>query len=409
MYKIYDSIHRFIQVEKYENVLIASIPFQRLHYIHQLGLTFLVYPGGSHKRFEHSLGVMEIATRVYDQITDVSKLKGIPRRGSFEHYYWRKILRLAALCHDLGHLPLSHLAEKVLLGKKGHEKWSCLIIKSGYLKPIWASFQAECQDANFPCNVEEDIIKVAIGETEHEEMTPRTTWIKVLSEIIIGDFFGADRIDYLLRDAQYTGLVYGLFDYHQLIEMLRIIPIGNYLALGIEENGIESCESLLISRHFMHKRVYQYASVKVYSFHVSRFMGAVYGRQMQNISVNEYIQLTDNEVLAEVSKAARDPSHVEHKDARAIYYGENRFKALSMPILSMEKLLLMKKRYSIPDHEIGVEMHSKKKKSELSFPVLRKDGTVINSNTVVEISIPSHTKDWVFIASKYEGKLKQAL
>lgn len=409
MYKIYDSIHRFIQVEEHENALIDSRPFQRLHYIHQLGLTFLVYPGGSHKRFEHSLGVMEIASRIYDQITDASKLEQIPKKGSFAHYYWRKILRLAALCHDLGHLPFSHVAEKVLLGKGGHEKWSCRIIKSAYLKPIWDSLQKECVDTNFPCDVEEDIIKVSIGEANQEEMITFTPWIKVLSEIITGDFFGADRIDYLLRDAQYTGLVYGLFDYHQLIEMLRIIPVGDHLELGIEENGIESCESLLISRHFMHKRIYQYASVKIYSFHLARFMGAVYGSHMQNISVDEYIQLTDNEVLTEVNKAARDPSHVGYEDAKAIYYRENRFKALSAPKLSVQKLLLLKKQCSISDHAIGVEMHPEAQKSDLSFPVLMKDGTIISSNKVAEISIPSNNKDWVFIAPKHEGELKQLL
>ena len=67
--KIYDPVHRFIHIDEIESDLINTAPFQRLHYIHQLGVTYFVYPGGTHRRFEHSLGVMELATRIYDEIT----------------------------------------------------------------------------------------------------------------------------------------------------------------------------------------------------------------------------------------------------------------------------------------------------------------------------------------------------
>ena len=70
--KIYDSVHRFIRLSSLEWQLINTRPFQRLHYIHQLGVTFLVYPGAVHRRFEHSLGAMELATRIYDEVTNRS-------------------------------------------------------------------------------------------------------------------------------------------------------------------------------------------------------------------------------------------------------------------------------------------------------------------------------------------------
>jgi len=121
--KIYDSVHRFIHVDSLESDLINTRPFQRLHYIHQLGVTYFVYPGGTHRRFEHSLGVMELATRIYDQITSGDRPKIlrelVPELGSPEFRYWRRVLRLAALCHDMGHLPFSHTAEHRLFGKGG--------------------------------------------------------------------------------------------------------------------------------------------------------------------------------------------------------------------------------------------------------------------------------------------------
>src|SRR5476651_2062324 len=91
--KIYDSVHGFISFDEFEKELIDSLPFQRLHYIHQLGIAYLVYPGATHTRFEHSLGVMELASQIFDRIASKHE---IPQAD-----YWRQVLRLAALCHDL--------------------------------------------------------------------------------------------------------------------------------------------------------------------------------------------------------------------------------------------------------------------------------------------------------------------
>ena len=308
--KIYDPVHRFIHIDEIESDLINTAPFQRLHYIHQLGVTYFVYPGGTHRRFEHSLGVMELATRIYDEITSGELPKKLtdmmPRFGTHEYRYWRRVLRLAALCHDLGHLPFSHVAEQRLLGKGGHEVWTQKIMESKFLEPVWERFSTECIQDGINRDVRLDVMKIALGEKKFEgEFTP---WERVVTEIVTGDFFGADRIDYLLRDSQCTGLAYGLFDYHQLIEMLKIIvtPEGG-LALGVEENGMESCEALLLARHYMHKRLYQYSSVKSYGFHLARFMETSYYDIADDL--DRYVSTTDNEVLTELSSASRDEKH----------------------------------------------------------------------------------------------------
>jgi len=213
MKKIYDSIHRFICIDPLESDLISTYPFQRLHYIHQLGAAFFVYPGGVHRRFEHSLGTMELSTRIYDEITmgeppkhlspnyQNSLLQIIPKLGSFQHRYYRRILRLASLCHDLGHLPFSHTAETQLLGEGGHEKWTHHIIHSTYLKPIWKSLQLECEEEGFSRNVVDDIAKIALGEEKYKlcsaQASPFSSLEKIVTSILTGDFFGADRIDHV--------------------------------------------------------------------------------------------------------------------------------------------------------------------------------------------------------------------
>ena len=108
IHEIRDPIHVFIRLDTDERKIIDSSPFQRLRYIHQLATSYLVYPGATHKRFEHSLGVMELAGRIFDVITDQNNIHdkarelvpqfGLPRDNLL---YWRRVLRIAALCHDL--------------------------------------------------------------------------------------------------------------------------------------------------------------------------------------------------------------------------------------------------------------------------------------------------------------------
>ncbi len=120
LHEIRDPIHAFIRFSSTERKVINSRPLQRLRSIHQLALTYLVYPGATHKRFEHSLGVMELADRVYGVITNPENLydnsvRSVVPTDPLDYAYWRRVLRMAALCHDVGHLPFSHAAEKELL------------------------------------------------------------------------------------------------------------------------------------------------------------------------------------------------------------------------------------------------------------------------------------------------------
>ncbi len=406
--KIYDSVHGFIRFSLLEKDLIDSYVFQRLHYIHQLGVAYLVYPGATHSRFEHSLGVMEVATQIFDKILEHFSGEHSP---SFIAY-WRQVVRFAALCHDLGHLPFSHLAEEKLLEGGGHEKWTVHIIESVFLQSIWERFQNEYPDEL----VIEDVIKTSIGEEKLKLLGGKWTfatfspWQGVMSQIIVGDFFGADRIDYLLRDARCTGVSYGLFDYHQLIETLRILPSKekreNGLTLGIEENGIESCEALLLARHFMHKRVYQHHSVQAYSFHMARFMKKFYEKEEVVSSLAKYVSFTDNEVLTELRRAFLDKTHEGHEDAKSIFLREGRFTVVELPnSIKQEDLMQWKERFHIEDASIEYFFSLEKEGSSLfSFPVL-KGNKIVDGSLCFAISIPSFVSGWLYISSKYKDLL----
>ena len=401
--KIYDAVHGFIRFSEIERRLIDSEPFQRLHHIHQLGIAHVVYPGATHTRFEHSLGCMELATRIFDRITSKQFSPQDPD-------YWLQIIRLAALCHDLGHLPFSHLAEKELLGPSGHEEWTIKIIQSSYLEPIWNLLKTKFPEKE----IVNDVLKMAIGEQKLKEMglfisfTPEQ---RVLSQVITGDFFGADRIDYLLRDAQCTGVAYGLFDYHQLIEMLCVLPVEGQLQLGIEENGIASCEALLLARHFMHQRVYQYSSVKAYKFHLTRFMKNYFSEGNYLDSLEGYLSLSDSEIFAALRKSAKDPGSPGHIDADCLLRRESRFKAITLKEGTGEKELLeFSKQLEIPFDCIfwGMSAHKKGQKG-LSFPVQMRSGAVVWGPELSQISIPSSSMQWAYVHPQYEQRLRLKL
>lgn len=140
-----DPIHGFIVLTSDERKVVNSRAFQRLRHIHQLALTWLVYPAATHKRFEHCLGVMDLAGRVFDVLTHpenrrtTGRLKVIfPSTDPTDsrHGYWRSIVRMAALCHDLGHIPFSHGAEELLPKDTHHENLSVEVIRSAQMQKL---------------------------------------------------------------------------------------------------------------------------------------------------------------------------------------------------------------------------------------------------------------------------------
>jgi len=417
--KIYDSVHGFIPFDEFEKELIDSLPFQRLHYIHQLGIAYLVYPGATHTRFEHSLGVMALASLMFEKIAKSVRpdvFHFVPRKGSSDYLYWRRVLRMAALCHDLGHLPFSHVAETELIGPFGHEQWTLKIIDSPYLKPVWDKLRqapSYLEDV-IERDIIEDIKKISIGEPKWKEITGKsfTPWERIVSEVITGDFFGADRIDYLLRDAKSTGVAYGLFDYHQLIEMLRILPSADRgadeLQLGIDENGLESCEALLLARHFMHRRIYQYSSVKAYNFHLRRYMKANYStKSLEN--VDEFLSLSDTDVISALNKAAKDPKLPGHADAKCIIFRQHRFRAIALADAITEKDLKdFKAKNKLTDAEIDWEFHMMQLPPDrLSFPVSRRHVIIQKARDCSDllVRVPSKKSNWVYITPERDLEL----
>lgn len=310
VHEIRDPIHVFVRLNSQERKVLNSRPFQRLRHIHQLALTYLVYPGATHKRFEHSLGVMELASRVFDVVADQANISDKVREsleplGSVDQLsYWRTVLRMAALCHDVGHLPFSHAAEGALLPKSwDHERITRSIIECGEMLDIWENLTPPLRP--------EHIVKLAIGPKKATDLT-FSNWETILSEIITGDAFGVDRMDYLLRESHHTGVGYGRFDHYRLIDTLRILPsTGTGMepdysdpALGVEEGGLHSAEAMMLARYFMYTQVYFHHVRRIYDIHLKDFLGEWLPDGQFPTAVTRHLRLTDNEVTSALLKAA---------------------------------------------------------------------------------------------------------
>src|SRR5437879_8100121 len=121
----------------------------------------------------------------------------------------------------------------------------------------------------------EDIVKLALGPRKASDLR-FTKWEGILSEIIVGDAFGVDRIDYLLRDSHHAGVAYGKFDHARLIDNLRLLPKtyagGKEVGLGIEQGGLHAAEALLLARYFMYTQLYFHPVRRIYDIHLREFL-----------------------------------------------------------------------------------------------------------------------------------------
>ncbi|MDE2930207.1 MAG: HD domain-containing protein [Chloroflexota bacterium] len=416
-HEIRDAIHTFIQFDSHERKIIDSRPFQRLRHINQLALTNLVYPGATHKRFEHSLGVMHLADRIFGVVTlpehvgpEVREvLPELSREDDLR--YWRKVLRAAALCHDLGHLPFSHAGEKEGLLPKGwtHENLTVEFIRSQEMREIW--------EALTPPLRPDDIAKLAVGAKEGAKIIDSefTDWQAILADIIVGDAFGADRMDYLLRDSHHIGVAYGKFDHYRLIDTLRILrppPTksggqSHEPTLGIEEGGLHSIEALLLARYAMFSQVYFHRVRRIYDIHLRDFLKEWLCNGQFSTAIEDLFKLTDVEVTQALRQASLENGKLGALADRIIR--RQHFKAIyernpdDIKVNPDAALAI----YTAASEEFGAENvrkdQDRKGGGDSDFPVLSRDGSIISSLTLSQIleNIPEAAIDYVFVEPRY--------
>ena len=229
--EITDPIHKNIKFTHVEKEIIDTDIFQRLRRIRQLAGAHLVYPGALHSRFEHSLGSMFLAGMAGQTLFD---------KGYFTDIDLIQQLRLAALLHDVGHGPYSHLFEEILKDSKNssHENLGERIILETKISDIVK------QNGYSPATIS------SLSFGKHK--------LGFLNEVISGGL-SVDLMDYLPRDSYFSGTEYGKVDYFRIINSLEV---SSSKVLGINKSALYSYESMLISRYQMFKSVYFHKTVR---------------------------------------------------------------------------------------------------------------------------------------------------
>ena len=253
MLSIRDPIHGYIRTDELETALLQSRPMQRLRFIHQLGLTFLVFPGAEHSRFSHVLGTMHLAGQIYDALAVKSQGRLPQGADALE----RRLVRVAALLHDIGHAPFSHSAENLFEGGIDHEDMTMRLLKTNEISGI---FDRHGRGIDI-----DSVRRVLTKQGEGLE--------NLLSEIVTSEL-DVDKMDYLRRDSTYCGVQYGIYDLQQLIEVLEPVqdPRDGRWRIGVSHGGIHALEALLMARYYMFTQVYFNVTSKALELHFNHWL-----------------------------------------------------------------------------------------------------------------------------------------
>jgi HD superfamily phosphohydrolase len=263
-----DPLWNNIRLDRAAMRLVDSPVLQRLRYIRQLGLAYLVYPGASHSRFEHALGTYHLARRTLALLDERGELSRVDATEC-------AVIRSAALLHDVGHYPYSHALEEI--GAPHHEQIAEPLITSGAVA---------------------DLLRADIGEDGPARVLAliRGRSASPLQRLISGSL-DLDKIEYLKRDAFMCGVPYGEIDVDRLLNSLTLLeePQSDRLAVGVLEKGLSALESLLFAKYQMYRNVYWHHAVRSATAMYKRLVADALSRG--ELELGELGRLTDEGLL----------------------------------------------------------------------------------------------------------------
>ncbi len=262
-----------------EIAVLETRAFQRLRNIRQLGFGEYSYPGGTHSRFLHSIGVGHLAGQAFDTI-----FKGFPFNNESAKWRLRQTVKLAAMLHDVGHGPLSHTTEEVMPQLKDlnikaykdskiktdhqatHEDFTIKFITDSELGE---TIRREFPDVNPVCVASLINSKIECDEDYFNVGDKKLK--KILSQIVSSEL-DMDRMDYLLRDSYFCGINYGKVELEWITSNLTYHDIDGTLHLGLGRRAIYTFDDFLVSRHHMYLMVYFHHKALIYDEMLHRYL-----------------------------------------------------------------------------------------------------------------------------------------
>lgn len=314
--EIKDPIHGAIEVSAAEVAVLDSREFQRLRSIKQLGFAEFSFPGATHNRYIHSVGVMHLAGRAFDSIFRSFQFSTPQARTRL-----RQAVRLGALLHDIGHGPLSHTTEEVMPAvgalrvsaydsrqadsvlldpnrKATHEDYTIKFITDSPLTAVITKSFSDLAPLHIACLIDKSLEAPDDFFIDHGlDLRP------VLSQVVSSEM-DVDRMDYLERDAYFCGTNYGRVELGWLIGNLACHEVDGKMYLALNRRALYTFDDFLISRHHMYLMVYFHHKSIIFEEMLMRYLTSPDCTYVLPPSVDEYVKCTDYslyEHLASVS------------------------------------------------------------------------------------------------------------
>lgn len=308
--EIRDPVHGSIYFSDPEVAVLDTQEFQRLRTIKQLGFAEFSFPGATHNRYLHSVGVGHTAGLCFDSI-----FKAFPFQRPSARLRLRQVTRLAALLHDVGHGPLSHTTETVMPkaadlkvavymdpsqgGRRAtHEDYTIkLITDSGITQAIRDNF-ADITPLHIACLIDRGL------ECPDDFFIENGNDFRPILSQIVSSEIDCDRMDYLERDSYFCGTSYGKIDAEWLVQNLTFHRRDEKLYLALNRRALYSFDDFLISRHHMHLMVYFHHKSIIYEEMLNRYLTSPDCTFHLPAAIGEYIKFNDyklHEHLASVT------------------------------------------------------------------------------------------------------------
>ena len=398
--RILDPIHKYITFSDCEGHLIDSVIFQRLRYIRQLGFAEFAFPGAIHSRFLHSLGVCHLAGRAFDSLYLLDDLLSPQKKKDF-----RQLVRLAALLHDIGHGPLSHISETAMpllsdlslpsfalkendkKTKATHEHYTIKLILESELKSKIrvVGVEPECVA---------HLIDDRISFSDKDFFISKGVDFKPILKQIISSDLDMDRMDYLQRDSFFCGTDYGFCDHEWILNNLRVYIQKDRAFLGIGQKAVYSVESFFLGRRHMNLAIYFHNKMVAMDEMLCHYFDSSDCDFYIPTSLEDYIHCTDFSLFENLRsnfyKNEWARRIIEKKPYERIYEVEYVYPEKEEKFEKFQKVTLFLEKQGIPFIHTNSLAHTKKLyfiQGENSFPLY-----IVDESTGSAVSLRERMK-----------------
>jgi len=356
-----DPLWNNIRLDSLALALLDTTVVQRLRYVRQLGLAYLVYPGASHSRFEHALGAHHLAGEALRLLDEQGQLSAV---GPDEP----AIVRAAALLHDIGHYPFSHALEEI--GAMHHEEVAKPLLLEGVVA---------------------DVLRTHLGNDAPARVFALITGTSTspLQGLISGSL-DLDKIEYLKRDAHMCGVPYGEIDVDRLLNSLVIVhsPFSGAHGVGVREKGLSALESLLFAKYQMFRNVYWHHAVRSATAMYKRLVaealsaGLIEGAQVARFTDEGLLHHLDALPLPSVARTLLDGLRHRRLHKRALEHpaavlGEGTGEWLASDYALTRRVEdALARELDLSPGALLLDFPVKTQMLGLDLPLVRRDGTI---------------------------------